>query len=203
VRETGVEAQRSGERVSDGMMKAKAALTSKGGLIAAVVVVGCVGIGIGRWSSGGSSPATQAPPGVTTSTSASAPGMGWPAGSPSSPMGEAEPPQVFDTVEDPNWKAGVPMRDMDRDIFAKFKDPALERSALLDMFPDRPYKVRVMGSASEHRFGLVMIDLNRDGKWDERWDLRAGQVTRAVEHDEGASGQRVTYTLTHGKWQPH
>jgi hypothetical protein len=99
---------------------------------------------------------------------------------------------------------GIPLREMDKDIFAKLKDPALERTALPDLFPDRPYKVQVFGSLAEQRFGLVMVDLTRDGKWDEKWDLmRPGEVVRHVEHEAAANGQPVTYTLVHGKWQPH
>ena len=195
--------------MSDAM--AKLNVRSKGAVIAAVVVVGVVGICIGRWSrSAASEPQAQSSAGPSSpSSSSSSSGVVGTTGAvgttvnPASPAPSAPGPQVFDTVEDPNWKAGIPMRDMDRDIFAQLKNDDLDRSKLADLFPDRPYRVRLIGSVTEHRFGLVMIDLNRDGKWDERWDLRAGQVMRNVEHDEGSGGQRVQYTLVHGKWQAH
>jgi hypothetical protein len=115
----------------------------------------------------------------------------------------ALPPQIFDNVEDPTWKAGIPQRDMDRDIFAKMKDPQLDRNSLADLFPDKPYKVRLVGSATEHRYGLVLIDLDRDGTWEEKWDLRPGQVHRHLDHDPASDGRPGDYTMVKGKWQPH
>jgi hypothetical protein len=178
---------------------------------AAFVIVGGLGIAIGRCSKAGPEPAGA------TSLSSQLPTPSAPAqlasGQLPSRQGPPQPWQSPDaglqssywqTTEDPNWHVGIPLREMDKDIFAKLKDPALERTALPDLFPDRPYKVQVFGSLAEQRFGLVMVDLTRDGKWDEKWDLmRPGEVVRHVEHEAAANGQPVTYTLVHGKWQPH
>jgi hypothetical protein len=180
---------------------------------AAFVIVGGLGVAIGRSSKTEPEPTAAASPSPSSYSSSSSPS---PAPVPSAQLARQAPQapwsspdaglqsSYWQTTEDPNWRVGLPQRDMDKDIFAKLKDPALERTALPDLFPDRPYKVQVFGSITEHRFGILMIDLKRDGTWDEKWDLmKPGEVARHVEHDESAGGQPVTYTLVHGKWQPH
>jgi hypothetical protein len=178
-------------------------------MVVALVVVGGLGVAIGRCSKGtgpegaaavaspASGSASASPPSSSAAQLASARLAPW-------PQDGAVQSQFWQTEEDPNWKVGIPQRDIDHEIFAKLKDPALERTTLLDLFPDRPYHVRVVGSVMEHRFGLVLIDFERDGKWDEKWDLmKPGEIKRHVEHEQAAGGQPVDYTLVHGKWQPH
>jgi hypothetical protein len=93
---------------------------------------------------------------------------------------------------------------MDHDIIAALQSGTVERTAMPDVFPDRPYKVRFAGSPTTQQFAYVLVDLNRDDKWDERWDLsEPGQIKRTVEHDPEAQGEKVTYTLVKGRWQPH
>lgn len=111
-------------------------------------------------------------------------------------------PQEFDLTPDPNFKAGVPLRPMDKDIFAAMKDPTLTRERALDLWPDRSYRVRLIGSVPEHYFATVMIDLTRDGQGEERWTLKGGDIQRYVPHDPNANGPMI-YTLAHGRWQLH
>jgi hypothetical protein len=171
---------------------AKLSASAKGALVLAFVAVGGVGVGAGHWSGAAASP--EARPVVLTSSAALA----------ASASASARPaPMQFQVEEDPNWKAGVPLREMDRDIFGQMRSESLERTSLPDLFPDRPYRVRLIGSVAERQFGRVLIDFDRDEKWDERWELRPGEVRRFVEHDPTAGNQQVEYTLVHGKWQPH
>lgn len=111
-------------------------------------------------------------------------------------------PQKFDLSENPNFKGGVPLREMDRDIFRQVNDiEHLDRTRMLDVFPDRPYKVRFVGSVEQRHVGLVMIDLKRSGTIDERWELGAGEVKRTVPKDPNAGDGEVRYTLAQGRWQ--
>src|SRR5262249_7745991 len=113
-------------------------------------------------------------------------------------------PQHFDLQEIPSFPSGVPLRPMDRDVFAPLWDPKLKREDLADLFPDRPYKVRVVGSVEEHLFGAVLVDNDRDGKWDERWVLKGDQVIRTLPPNQQVQGGDPThFTLAHGRWQPH
>jgi hypothetical protein len=151
-------------------------------LIAGFVGVGLVGVLIGRASSTvGESRAAS-----TTEPSASA----------------TPEVQEFDLREDPQFKAGTSLRPMDRDILGLITSLRLERSQMRDVFPDRPYRVTFVGSIAEHRIGLVMIDFNRDGTFEERWDVKRSEVIRTVLQDPAAGAAAVRYTLAHGRWQP-
>jgi hypothetical protein len=120
------------------------------------------------------------------------------------PSSSAWQPPKWSTEEDPRWKVGVPLRPMDRDIIAALQSGHIERAAEMDLFPDKPYQVRLAGNPEKQQFRFVLVDLNRDGKWDEKWDLgEPGQIKRNVEHDPNAIGQAVMYTLVNGRWQPH
>ena len=162
---------------------------SKGTLLVAFALVGGVGIGVGRWS--------RHVPEVEAKTSS-------PALSSAAASSAASPAvQHFDLAEDPSFQAGVPLRPMDKDIFAALADARLERTRLLDLFPDRPYKARIVGSVAERRFGGVLVDMDRDGKWDERWTLKGNEVIRLVPDDPTGGGTEIKYSLAHGRWQVH
>jgi hypothetical protein len=93
---------------------------------------------------------------------------------------------------------------MDRDIFAQLMDlQHMERTRMRDVFPDRPYKVVFLGSMAERRVGSVLVDLNRDGKFEERWTIKPEEVSRLVPEDPATGGQPVKYTLSRGRWQVH
>lgn len=109
----------------------------------------------------------------------------------------------FDLATDPHFNVGVALRPMDKDIFAAMQDPTLARERMTDVFPDRPYKVRLIGNGPEHKYQVVVIDLDRDGKREERWDLKPGSVTRTVPRDPNAPDSPTKYTLAHGRWQLH
>lgn len=157
---------------------------NRAALIAAFAGVGLLGVVLGRQSS--STPDTAALP--AASQSAAAP----------------EPERLkFDLAEVPNYSSGVPLRPMDHDIFDKLVSLKLERTQMKDVFPDRPYRVVFVGSLAQHQISQVMVDLDRDGKVDERWDIKKGDLVRNVPKDPDAQGQAVKYTLTHGRWQPH
>jgi hypothetical protein len=160
---------------------------SRAPLIAAFLGIGVVGVIVGRVSSSvGESSASPAPRVIASSV-----------------LGREVPPQQFDLTENPASHGGVPLRPMDRDIFAQIMSEKLERKQMHDVFPDRPYRVVFIGSASEHRIGFVLVDLDRDGKFEERWELKTGEVSRVVQADPAAQGQPVKYTLGHGRWQVH
>jgi hypothetical protein len=160
---------------------------SKAVLVAGFVGVGSLGVLLGRASN---TEAPSASPATQHSASAA-------------PQPEAEPPQHFDLTEDPRSHAGIALRPMDRDIFALINGLNLERNQMKDVFPERPYRVAFIGSLAEKRIGLVMIDLDRDGTFEERWELKRGEVDRTVPKDPAAGGNPVKYTLAHGRWQVH
>ena len=92
---------------------------------------------------------------------------------------------------------------MDKDIFAALTSGKLTRDRVNDVFPDRPYRVKAIGNPNEQRFSALVIDMNRDGKLEERWMFKPGIVERIVQADEAGGGEPVKYTLAHGRWQVH
>ena len=93
---------------------------------------------------------------------------------------------------------------MDRDILDQITHlERIPRTQMKDVFPDRPYRVAFVGSVAERRVGLVMIDLDRDGKFEERWDLKGSEITRNVIQDPASGGVPGRYTLARGRWQVH
>jgi hypothetical protein len=159
-----------------------------------IVVVGGVAMLIGRSAS------SKRVPELTSSAQKGAPGN--PSAWSNMPAGadDQNVPQHFDLKELPEFKAGVGLRPMDKEVFERLADPKLQRTDLLDLFPDRPYKVRVVGSVQERRYGMVMIDADRNGKWDEKWVLKGDQVLRTVMAEDEPP---IEFNLAHGRWQAH
>jgi hypothetical protein len=158
-----------------------------------IVVVGGVAMLIGR---------TASKRGTADVTAASAQlppeaESGW--------KGEGEAPskpQNFDTQEDPRAHTGIPLRTMDKEVFDRLKDPNLKRDDLADLLPNRPYRARAVGSVETHIFGAVLIDVVRDGTWDERWLLKGDQVIRkSLPGAPTAPSDPEQFTLSHGRWQ--
>ncbi len=110
------------------------------------------------------------------------------------------PTQAYDYKPIPHMvPGGVPLRPMDTDIFAAIEKGNLTHAQLLDLFPDRPYHVKLTANGEERRVEFVLIDLERDGKWDERWALRKDQgVDRRLIGDPN-----IMFTMRAGYWIPH
>lgn len=72
------------------------------------------------------------------------------------------------------------LRPVDRDILAWRKTAAITGEKAKDVFPGKPYKVD--GYKDEGKTGVsrVKVDLDRDGKWDEKWDFEGDKVKRKV-----------------------
>jgi hypothetical protein len=64
------------------------------------------------------------------------------------------------------------LRPMDRDILARVDEP-LATPQVKDAFVGRPYRVELHQDTGHGRPNRVKIDLNRDGKWDEKWNVDA------------------------------
>jgi hypothetical protein len=94
---------------------------------------------------------------------------------------------------------GPKLRPMDHDIFERIEKNDMKR--LDDVFPGKPYQVRMYRDAAEGLIYLVEIDLQRSGVWEERWELKKDEVTREVTH----VGDRTyvdTFALRSGRWLP-
>ena len=115
-------------------------------------------------------------------------------------------PQVYPVKADPRM-TGIPLRPMDREIFAALASGQLEPVHLDDVFPSKPYRVSMIGSMKPRKWiSVVLVDLTRDGKWDERWDLTQTDVVRTVFKKPrtdavGADETDYKFSLRQGTWQ--
>src|SRR5581483_599307 len=86
--------------------------------------------------------------------------------------------QTFDYIPSGKIKGGFPLRPMDTEIFETILRNHLTLDRVLDLFPDKPYHVKLVADLQTQRVIGVMIDLERDGRWDERWEMRTNGCTR-------------------------
>lgn len=112
-------------------------------------------------------------------------------------------PARFDFRPNPMVKSGALLRPMDSEIFEVLEKGELRREDLLEVFPNKPYRVRFVVSGGERRVISVLIDLNRDGVWDERWDIKAAGAMERWELVNGSSKDAQLFTLWGGRWLPH
>jgi hypothetical protein len=120
------------------------------------------------------------------------------------PAGITAPGQTFDYKPGPNHSpGGVPVRPMDVDIFSAIEKGNLTRAQLLDLFPDRPYQVKLVANGETRRVGIVLVDLHRSHKWDERWQLRDDGVFRYTHGADDNASPEILFTLRAGYWIPH
>ena len=113
--------------------------------------------------------------------------------------------QIYSLKSDPRLQ-GIQIRQMDREIFAAIASGQLDQSHLEDVFPSQPYRVKMIGSIPAHWISIVLVDSNRDGKWDERWDMKHDDVDRIVfrtprTNDIGGDPDDARFALRNGHWQ--
>jgi hypothetical protein len=111
-------------------------------------------------------------------------------------------PEKFPSDPDPRKLPGLPLRPVDRQVFALLaKGGELTREQLMDAFPTATYKVKLVYSGVEHKIRVIAIDHDRDGKFDEGWQLSPGKVNRRALK-EVKPGEATFYTLSYGLWLP-
>jgi hypothetical protein len=122
---------------------------------------------------------------------------------PESTIGQPAPRrQTYNYQPVPGLTSGMALRPMDYDILKRIEDGDYKRTDMLDLFPDRPYQVKMIGSPVEHWINAVLIDLDRDGKWDEKWAMKLESVTRHTM-GKGEDDDKVPWALQPGRWLPY
>lgn len=109
-------------------------------------------------------------------------------------------PQVYATATSPNQTIGLPLRPMDLEIFKVIETEEIKN--VRDVFPGKPYRVTMLRDHVSGYIVVVTIDLDRNGKIDERWKLTPETVMRQASPDE--KGMFLDdFTLRMGRWMPH
>ena len=111
---------------------------------------------------------------------------------------DAGRPQVFDVGFHPG--DGPLVRPMDKEIFAFIAAGIAPAGQSKDIFPKQPYRVDVFREGPDGLFTKVMIDVNRNGKWEEMWLLTDQEVFRKESVDDNGSYRDFT-TLRMGRWK--
>jgi hypothetical protein len=99
-------------------------------------------------------------------------------------------------------KLGPKVRPMDLEIFDYIANVNKSKRGMIDdIFPKKPYRVKVLLVEDGFVEG-VWIDLNRNGKFDEQWDLAPDEVNRHLStKDDGR--YLVDFRLRNGHWLPY
>jgi hypothetical protein len=99
-------------------------------------------------------------------------------------------------------QAGHPLRDMDIEILEVINQGSWTERDIPDLFPAKPYRVHFQSRAPGEKWvDVVLIDTDRDGKWDERWELREEELERRIINRSDPS-VGIPYSLRHGCWVP-
>jgi hypothetical protein len=98
-------------------------------------------------------------------------------------------------------EGGQALRPMDQEILARARK-GISGTKVKDAFPGEPYKVSLYADSGS-AVNRLKIDLDRDGKWDEKWSIsnEGGQekVKRQVAPNDDES-YTVEYRLRSGSW---
>jgi hypothetical protein len=171
--------------------------------MAAIVVAAVAVAGFAAWRlTKGKPPAPDAPAWSPAAASAAPPSESGSANPEPMSSGRLKPPspQIYPTAISSIQKIGMPLRPMDLDIFAMIEKGDVANPQ--DAFPSQPYRVSIMRDHLSGYVVLVTIDLDRNGRIDERWKLTPDAVERHT-----SPGPNGTFTddfaLRGGKWLPH
>ncbi|MBL8617591.1 MAG: hypothetical protein JNM72_18430 [Deltaproteobacteria bacterium] len=74
---------------------------------------------------------------------------------------------------------GDGLRDVDRDAMS-WRGKALKSDKGKDVSAKRPYKINVYQDSGNKTVNRLKIDLDRDDKWDEKWDFDGEELRRQV-----------------------
>lgn len=103
----------------------------------------------------------------------------------------------------PNAPAGEgALRPMDQAILARV-DQGISGDKVKDAFPSQSYKVNLYRDSGQSGVNRLKIDLDRDGKWDEKWTLSGSGAEREVKREVAPADDEKyteTYRLRAGAW---
>lgn len=96
------------------------------------------------------------------------------------PVAVEPPPAVAPAPAAPEAAVvGDGLRDADRDAMS-WRGKALKSDKSKDVSAKRPYKINVYQDSGHKTVNRLKIDLDRDDKWDEKWDFDGEELRRQV-----------------------
>ncbi|MBX3233382.1 MAG: hypothetical protein KIT84_33850 [Labilithrix sp.] len=96
------------------------------------------------------------------------------------------------------------LREVDREILARLP-MSISGAKVKDAFKGKSYKVDFYKDDGFAKVNRLKIDLDRDDKWDEKWDIEDGSPTPKIKrHVAPRDDEQYTdeYRLLEGRWSP-
>ena len=91
------------------------------------------------------------------------------------------------------------LRPVDQKIIGQLASPA-SGDKIKDAFSKESYKVNFYREASEQTWSRLKVDLNRNEKWDEKWDVANGQPVKRQVASKDDENYDQTFVWKNGKW---
>jgi hypothetical protein len=92
-------------------------------------------------------------------------------------------------------------RTIEQKILAQLGQPA-SGDKIKDAFPNESFKVNFYREASDKTWTRLKVDLNRNEKWDEKWDLADGQPKKRQVASKDDENYDQKFVWQNGKWEP-
>lgn len=92
------------------------------------------------------------------------------------------------------------LRPVDQKILGQMGASA-SGDKIKDAFPKESYKVNFYKEATDKTWARLKIDLNRNEKWDEKWDLANGQPVKRQVASKDDENYDQTFVWKNGKWE--
>lgn len=121
-------------------------------------------------------------------------------GPPDQPIKSTRPAQTGQPAI-PNVNADIPTgaRPVDQDILNFLTQPA-SGDKVKDAFPGKTYKVSFYQDTPGQGWNRAKIDLNRNGKWDEKITIENGRMTKRQIATNDDENYDVEYRWRGGQW---
>ena len=144
-------------------------------IVTTLGVIAAAAVGIYECTHRSSAPVVKPKPPVPAAPTPAPAPPPTPTPPPPAPTQATPPPQPAPPVAAPGA-----LRPVDQEILARIK-AGISGDKVTDAFKGRPYKVNLYKDAGKPGINRVKIDLDRDGKDDEKWDVDAsGEIKRRV-----------------------
>lgn len=92
------------------------------------------------------------------------------------------------------------LRPVDQKIVSQLSAP-VSGDKIKDAFSKESYKVNFYRESGEATWSRLKVDLNRNEKWDEKWDLANGQPVKRQVASKDDENYDQTFIWKNGKWE--
>lgn len=114
---------------------------------------------------------------------------------------DANPPTSTNTATATNSTNANGLRPVDQKILSQLS-ASVSGDKIKDAFSKESYKVNFYRENGEATWSRLKVDLNRNEKWDEKWDLANGQPVKRQVASKDDENYDQTFAWKNGMWEP-